>query len=144
MVTYVNFGPNVQGPMARVGESMGLDRLDRDCKLRDMLGVDFTDEYLINNYGLRKGEFVRTLPLKASYAIDPSVEADQTSPSGTPVAGTSVHLKPGFQPAGGLGGEPPADAPPSRVSPKQGGSRKSEAAKTHAEARQNHRNRGEK
>ena len=144
MVTFVNFGPGVIGPVACVGESMGLDRLDRDCKMRDLLGVDFTDEYLRANYGLRPGEFVRTLPLKASYAIDPSIEADETSPSGTPVAGTGVHLKPGFQPLGGSAGKPPPAAPPSRVAQSQGGTRKSEAAKSPKEARENHRNRGKK
>ena len=144
MVTYVNFGAGVIGPVACVGEEMGNDRLERDCKLRDMLGVDFSDEYLSKNYGLRPGDFVRTLPLKASYAIDPSIDASQVGPSGTPVAGAEITLKPGFIPKGGSAGAPPAAAPPSRVAQGQGGARKSEASKTKQENRDSHRKRGDK
>ena len=42
---------------------MGLERLERDAKLRDVLGVDFTDEYLMRNYDLQPGDFVRVAPL---------------------------------------------------------------------------------
>lgn len=104
MVTYVNFGRDVIGPVARVGEAMGTDRIERDNKLRDFHGVDFTDEYICKNYDLQPGDFVRVDPLKASYAPEPDTA----------------------------------------VAPSNGGARKSEAAKTVSEARQNHRNRGSK
>lgn len=145
IVTFVNFGPDVVSPVARVGESMGLDRLERDAKLRDVLGVDFTDEYLMRNYDLQRGDFVRVAPLKASYASDPSVEAVEPSPSGAPIAGTRVRVAPGFSPAG-AGGKANAGSSasaPSRTSPNKGGSRKSEAAKSKSESRENHRKRGE-
>lgn len=146
MVTYINFGPGVIGPVARVGEHMGLDRLDRDCKLRDQIGLDFTDSYLMRNYDLQQGDFVRCAPLKASYASDPSVVADETTPSGAPLAGTTIRVAPGFQAAGAGGSNVPtaSSGAPSRTSPKDGGTRKSEAAKTTKEARDNHRNRGNK
>lgn len=103
LVTYVNWGPDVRGPVAVVGEQLGLDRLERDKVLRDFHGIEFTDEYLFRHYDLGKADYNRVDPLKASYK----------------------------------------DLPESGTSPKAGGSRKSEAAKTKGEARDNHRNRGE-
>lgn len=144
IVTYINFGPDVIAPVARVGESMGLERLERDAKLRDFHGVDFSDEYLMRNYDLKKGDFVRVAPLKASYAADPSVQPISPSPSGAPIAGTGVRVTPGFSPTG-AGGKANAGGPAdtsSRISPKQGGARKSEAAKSTTEKRDNHRKRG--
>lgn len=146
IITYVNFGPDVIGPMAIVGESMGTDRLDRDAKLRDFMGVDFTDEYLIRNYDLRAGDFVRALPLKASYAADPSIRPKEFSPSGAPKAGTEMEVVPevaAVRAAPAAGGGATRDAP-SRTSPKDGGSRKSEASKTKEEKRDSHRRRNEK
>lgn len=147
IVTYVNFGPDVVGPQALVGEQMGTDRIERDSKLRDMLGVDFTDEYIMRNYDLKKGDFQRTTPLKASYAneVDPSLRPLEMTDSGAPAARTEYELRSDLIPPTG-----PSDrsggskrAPDSRVSPKDGGTRKSEAAKTKGEARDNHRKRGE-
>lgn len=146
IVTFINFGADVIAPVARVGESMGLERLDRDAKLRDVHGVDFTDDYIMRNYDLQPGDFVRVAPLKASYATDPTVEPEQPSPSGAPIAGTRVRVAPGFSPTG-AGGKANAGSPPpapSRTSPKQGGTRKSEAAQSTSEKRDNHRNRGAK
>lgn len=145
-IAYINFGPDVIAPVARVGESMGIERLERDCKLRDIHGVDFTDEYLLRNYDLQPGDFKRVAPLKASYASDPSVEAVEPSPSGAPIAGTRVRVTPGFAPPGAGGKAAPGNASgaASRTSPKQGGARKSEAAKSTTEKRNNHRNRGKK
>ena len=144
ILTFINFGPDVISPVARVGEAMGLERLERDAKLRDVLGVDFTDEYLMRNYDLQPGDFVRVAPLKASYASDPSVEAVDPSPSGAPIAGTRVRVAPGFSPtgAGGKANAGSSAGASSRTSPKQGGTRKSEAAKNVNEKRDNYRKRG--
>lgn len=141
IVTFVNFGPDVVGPMAVVGEKMGNDRIDRDSKLRDMFGVDFEDDYLIRNYDLKKGDFKRTPPLKASYAADNAVRPREFSPSGTPLAGTEFDLVEELVP-GGTGEAKSTHEPASRVSKKDGGARKSEASKTKEEARAKHRNRG--
>lgn len=103
LVTFVNLGPGVRGPVAVVGEQLGLDRMERDKMLRDFHGIEFSDEYFQRHYDLRPGDYKRVDPLKASYKALPD--------SGT--------------------------------SPKDGGSRKSEAAKTSSESRKNHRNRGE-
>lgn len=103
LVTFVNFGPGVRGPVAVVGEQLGLDRLERDKVLRDFHGIEFKDEYLFRHYDLTRNDYTRVDPLKASYK----------------------------------------DLPDSGKSPKDGGSRKSEAAKSTKEARDNHRNRGE-
>lgn len=145
IITYINFGADVISPVARVGESMGLDRLDRDSKLRDFHGVDFSDEYIMRNYDLKKDDFVRVAPLKASYAADPSVQPISPSPSGAPIAGTGVRITPGFAPPGAAGKTNSGGAAntSSRTSPKQGGARKSEAAKSISEKRDNHRKRGQ-
>lgn len=101
IVTFVNFGRGVKPPVAIVGEQLGLDRLDRDKTLRDFHGIEFSDEYFYTHYSLRKGDFKRVDPLKASYK----------------------------------------DLPESNTAQGKGGSRPSEAAKTSAEKRDNHRNR---
>lgn len=145
IVTFVNFGPDVVGPQALVGEQMGRDRLERDAKLRDMLGVDFTDEYICRNYDLKPGDFARTLPLKASYSdTDPALQPTKRTPSGAPAADTDWELRHDLIPPAGASrasGRKGSREPDSRVSPKQGGSRKSDAAASKTEARNNHRNR---
>lgn len=103
LVTFVNLGPGVRGPVAVVGEQLGLDRMERDKVLRDFHGIEFSDEYLERHYDLLPGDYKRVEPLKASYK----------------------------------------DLPDSNKSPKDGGSRPSDGAKSKGEARDNHRKRGE-
>jgi len=145
LVTYVNFGRSVIGPVAVLGESMGLERIDRDGKLRDLLGVNFTDAYLMDNYDLSAADFIRSAPLKPLPPADPTIEVSARAPDGAPTATADVDLKAGYEPSGSsAGARPQPEDGPSRVSPKVGGSRKSEAAKTTQENRDNHRNRGDK
>jgi hypothetical protein len=147
LVTYANFGRSVIGPVAIVGESMGLDRIDRDSKLRDLLGVNFTDTYIMDHYDLSAKDFVRSAPLKPLSPMDPSLDISELGPDGAPTATATADLKPGFLASTSSAGAKPSPEPkdgPSRVSPKDGGARKSEAAKNTHEARANHRNRGDK
>lgn len=148
IVTYVNFGPDVVGPQAIVGDQLGTDRIDRDAKLRDMLGVDPSDDYICQYYDLRPEDFKRTAPLKASYAnaAPSAIQPVETTDSGAPAAGTDYEVdedllaatRPAPSAAASSGKARESD---SRVSPNQGGKRKSEAAQTDAQRRQNHRNR---
>jgi hypothetical protein len=124
---------------------MGLERIERDGKLRDLLGVNFTDAYLMDNYDLSELDFIRSAPLKPLPPADPTIEVSARAPDGAPTATADVDLKAGYEPSGSsAGARPQPEDGPSRVSPKVGGSRKSEAAKTTQENRDNHRNRGDK
>lgn len=67
LITFVNYGPEAVGPIAVVGEQLGLERLERDKVLRDFHGIEFTPEYLSTHYDLGAADYVRVDPLKASY-----------------------------------------------------------------------------
>ena len=117
------------------------------AKLRDLLGVNFTDTYIMDHYDLSAKDFVRSAPLKPLSPMDPSLDISELGPDGAPTATATADLKPGFLASTSSAGAKPPPEPkdgPSRVSPKDGGARKSEAAKNIHEARTNHRNRGDK
>lgn len=67
LVTYVNFGREVVPPIAIVGESLGIERMERDKVLRDYHGIELSDTYFERHYSLQVGDYKRVDPLKASY-----------------------------------------------------------------------------
>lgn len=71
LVTYVNTRSMDSAPQALVGEALGIERIERDNMLRDFQGIEFSDEYLARNYSLKRGDFKRVDPLKASYKTLP-------------------------------------------------------------------------